>query len=84
MPDWQLHHAKNKFSTVVEAAVCGEPQLVTRRGKPAVVVVSVDDYEELVQLRKATSASLPDLLLEMPQGAGTLNRLDLQARRVGP
>ena len=39
MGEWKLQDAKNKFSAVVDAAIAGEPQHVTRRGKPAVVVV---------------------------------------------
>ena len=40
-PEWTLRDAKNKFSAVAAAAVKGTPQHVTRRGPPAVVVVSV-------------------------------------------
>ena len=35
---WTLHEAKNKFSAVVEAALAGRPQEISRRGQPAVVV----------------------------------------------
>ena len=38
MTEWSLQDAKNRFSAVVDAAVGGDPQRVTRRGKPAVVV----------------------------------------------
>ena len=37
---WSLQDAKNRFSAVVDAAIAGAPQEVTRRGKPAVVVLS--------------------------------------------
>ena len=40
MNEWPLQEARNRFSAVVDAAVAGEPQRVTRRGKPAVVVLS--------------------------------------------
>jgi prevent-host-death family protein len=30
---WTLQDAKNRFSAVVEAALAGEPQRVTRRGR---------------------------------------------------
>ncbi|WP_353540883.1 type II toxin-antitoxin system prevent-host-death family antitoxin [Deinococcus xinjiangensis] len=36
---------KAKCSQVVEQAVNGTPQHVTRRGKPAVVVVSIEEWE---------------------------------------
>lgn len=44
---WQLQTAKSKFSTVVERAMSGKPQLVTKNGKPAVFVISVKNYEQL-------------------------------------
>ena len=33
---WTIQDAKDKFSAVVDAALAGTPQEVTRRGKPAV------------------------------------------------
>lgn len=45
---WQLQHAKNRFSEVVDRAVSGTPQWVTRHGKPAVCVVSAADYQALI------------------------------------
>lgn len=47
-----LQDAKNRFSAVVEAALAGRPQEVSRRGKPAVVVISAEEYHRL--LRDAT------------------------------
>lgn len=44
---WQLQTAKQKFSEVVERALGEGPQLVTRRGRPVVVVVAVDEYRRL-------------------------------------
>ncbi|MGK0290273.1 MAG: prevent-host-death family protein, partial [bacterium] len=46
---WKLQDAKNKFSEVVEHALAGEPQIVTRRGVEAVVVISVSDYKKMIQ-----------------------------------
>ena len=60
---WQLQHAKNRFSEVVERAMGGTPQLVTRRGKPAVCVVAADDYE---QLTKQRPRHLKDVLRASP------------------
>ena len=45
--NWQLQEAKNKFSRLVEDAQKRGPQIVTKSGKKAVVVVSYDDYEKL-------------------------------------
>ncbi len=83
MSDWQLHHAKNKFSSVVDAAIAGEPQRITRRGKPVVAIISIEEFEELQLMRKDASASLPELLLDVPRGVSRLRRLDVHARRVG-
>jgi prevent-host-death family protein len=44
---WKLEDAKNQFSEVVRRALAHEPQLVTRHGRNAVVVVSAEDYERL-------------------------------------
>ena len=43
MTDWPLQDAKNRFSAVVEAALAGDPQRVTRHGQPAVVELAVDE-----------------------------------------
>ncbi|MCB1177155.1 MAG: type II toxin-antitoxin system Phd/YefM family antitoxin [Leptospiraceae bacterium] len=43
---WQLQDAKSKFSEVVESAITEGPQFVTKRGKKAVVVVSIEEYEK--------------------------------------
>ncbi len=44
---WQLHAAKQHFSEVVERARRDGPQVVTKHGKEAVVVVSAEDYRRL-------------------------------------
>ena len=55
MADWPLQDAKNKFSALVNAALAGEPQRVTRRGQPAVVVVATEEYERLCRLEKSNA-----------------------------
>jgi len=44
---WQLQDAKAKFSQLVDKAMHNKPQIVTRRGQNAVVVISFDDYKEM-------------------------------------
>jgi antitoxin Phd len=46
---WQLQEAKNKFSKLVEKALSEGPQFVTKHGKEAVVVLSVEDYQKIVK-----------------------------------
>jgi prevent-host-death family protein len=53
---WSVQDAKNRFSEVIEAAQ-REPQTVTKHGKPAVVVVAVDEYERLRKLQHLKAPS---------------------------
>jgi prevent-host-death family protein len=41
---WKLQDAKNRFSEVVDKALTEGPQIVSRRGKEAVVVMSIEEY----------------------------------------
>lgn len=68
MSEWSLQDAKNRFSAVVNAALDGSPQMVTRRGVPAVVVLSVDDYRQLRQAEKAGAPTFIEHLLSIPKG----------------
>ncbi len=45
---WQLQEAKNKFSEVVEEALTDGPQVITRRGVEAVIVLSYAEYRKLM------------------------------------
>ena len=67
---WQLQQAKARFSEVVQRAIEDGPQTVTRRGKPAVVVVAADEFE---QMRERTP-TLKELLLECPLEGVDLDR----------
>ena len=58
---WTLQDAKNRFSTVVEAALAGRPQAVTRRGRAG----------RTVQARTRGFAAQADML-SMKPAAGTL------------
>ncbi|MDR1490135.1 MAG: type II toxin-antitoxin system Phd/YefM family antitoxin [Desulfovibrio sp.] len=62
---WTLQDAKNKFSAVVLAAQEGTPQVVTKRGVPAVVVVSADSYRELTRIENADMDFI-SFLMSMP------------------
>jgi prevent-host-death family protein len=46
---WQLQDAKNKFSNLVEQAQHKCPQIVTKHGKEAVVIISIEEYKKLVK-----------------------------------
>lgn len=47
MQTWQLQHAKNRFSEVVDKALAQGPQMITRRGAETAVVLSVEEYRKL-------------------------------------
>jgi antitoxin Phd len=45
---WQLQDAKARFSELFRRARSEGPQLITRQGKEGVVMISDEQYEELV------------------------------------
>lgn len=69
--EWSLQDAKNSFSAVVEAACSGAPQTVTKRGKPAVVVLSAAEYERLAGSGLKRRSSFAEHLIAFPQGGGS-------------
>jgi len=62
---WAIQNAKNQFSKVVDTALQGTPQVVTRRGVPVVVVVSADQYNLLTK-KEQTNNGFARFLLSMP------------------
>ncbi len=82
MTEWPLQDAKNRFSALVNAALAGEPQHVTRRGEPAVVVLAVDEYERLRSMERANAPTFAELLLEIPQDDEEFERLSVPARQL--
>ena len=75
MTNWSLQDAKSKFGDLVDAAMEGEPQQVTRRGQPAVVVLSVKEYERLRRSKDAGIPTFSELLLQIPQDDEEFERL---------
>jgi prevent-host-death family protein len=47
MKEIQLRDAKATLSRVIDAAVAGEPAVITRHGKKEAVVISYDEYQRL-------------------------------------
>lgn len=60
MAKWQLQEAKARFSEFLNAALKKGPQVVTRRGLDAAVLVPIDDWN---RLQKAAKPGLKELLL---------------------
>ena len=48
---WQLQDAKNKFSQVINDAVSAGPQIITRHGAEVAVVLSYQEYKQMVAAR---------------------------------
>ena len=69
---WQLQDAKNKFSEVVEEALKGEPQIITRRGCETAVVLSYENFKSL----KVCKHSLSTFFQKSP-----LSGIKLEIRR---
>lgn len=65
---WQLQDAKSKFSEVVERALAQGAQIVTRRGKKAVVVLPFEEYVRLTRQKN----SLAHFLLDSPLAGSEL------------
>jgi antitoxin Phd len=76
---WTLQDAKNRFSEVVEAALGGRPQEVTRRGKPAVVVLSATEYARLIAEAGQHRGSFAEHLMSFPGG---IDRAEARPRDV--
>jgi prevent-host-death family protein len=65
---WQLQEAKAKFSEVVERAMTEGAQVITRRGRKAVVVLPFAEYQRLTRPRQ----SLAQFLLRSPLAGAEL------------
>jgi antitoxin Phd len=77
--NWSVQDAKNRLSEVVEAAR-RKPQMVTKHGKPAVVVLAAEEYDRLRKLQQLKAPSFAEMLLAMPQGDVEFERLDATPR----
>jgi prevent-host-death family protein len=61
----QVREAKAGFSALVEAAESGEPTIITKHGKPAAAVVSVEDLRKLYPAKRR---NFGEFLLTYPGG----------------
>jgi prevent-host-death family protein len=55
MENWSIRAAKDHLSELVEAAQ-QSPQSITRRGRPAAIVLSPQEFERLKRQREPLSA----------------------------
>jgi antitoxin Phd len=62
---WALHDAKNRLSEVVDAALSGQPQVVTRWGVETAVIISHEEYARLAA-RQDERPAFTDYLIDGP------------------
>lgn len=82
---WRLQDAKAQFSELVDKAMRGIPQHVTRSGKQAVVVLSEQDFEALQRSaghRADMPTSFVQHLLAMPKAPKISIGSKTKARRT--
>jgi antitoxin Phd len=61
---WQLQDAKSRFSEFLNAALKKGPQVVTRRGVEAAVLVPIEEWR---RMQSASRPSIKELLLSGPR-----------------
>lgn len=64
MSSWQLQEAKARFSEFLDAALTKGPQVVTRRGVEAAVLVPIDEWRRVQASRRP---NIKELLLSGPR-----------------
>lgn len=73
MMQWQLQEAKNRLSSVVKKAADEGPQIISVRGKPAAIVLSMEEYHRLTKPK----TRLTDFFKDSP-----LHDLELDLERI--
>jgi antitoxin Phd len=74
---WQLQTAKAQFSEVFRRARSEGPQLVTRQGKEAVVILPAEEFERL-SMRSRQPESLVQFFADSPLAKV---KIDLKRKR---
>ncbi len=79
---WQLQEAKSKFSQLVEDAMNKEPQIVTKHGDKAVVVLSFEEYIKITKpqtdlVKFLRESPLAKVTLEITRGKDTPRDISL-------
>lgn len=67
---WQIQEAKNHFSRVVESALTGGVQTITKHGKPVVIVMAAEAYRRSQPRRRVV-----DVLRACPEPGLDLQRV---------
>ncbi|MCC5014261.1 MULTISPECIES: type II toxin-antitoxin system Phd/YefM family antitoxin [unclassified Legionella] len=82
MQSWQLQQAKAHLSDLVREASAGKPQEITLRGKPTVVVLSMELYKKLIKPKPnlvdfLRQSPLIDVNLEITRDKSGMRDIDL-------
>jgi antitoxin Phd len=81
MQSWPVQDAKARFSEFLDRCMTEGPQMVTKRGAEAAVLVPADEWR---RLRAGAQPSLKELLLSTEARIETLAPARGQARRRAP
>ncbi|MBK6472913.1 MAG: type II toxin-antitoxin system Phd/YefM family antitoxin [Betaproteobacteria bacterium] len=81
MQTWPIQDAKARFSEFLEKCLAEGPQMVTKRGSEAAVLVPVDEWR---RLKAAARPSLKQLLLSDQGRADLVLPVRGQARKRPP
>lgn len=80
MPTWPVQDAKARFSELLETSIAEGPQVVTKHGKAAAVLVPIRQWEALQRADKRTikqvllDATAPTDVIVPPRGRLKLRR----------
>ena len=79
MRKWQVHDAKARFSELLDASLREGPQIVTKRGVESAVLVSVEEWRRLQEVRRPSlkqllQADSPRLDIPVPRRGGMRRR----------
>lgn len=81
MQSWPIQDAKARFSEFLDKCLTEGPQMVTKRGAEAAVLVPADEWR---RLKAAAQPSLKELLLSSQGRTPALAPARGQARRRAP
>jgi len=82
MSSWPVQHAKARFSELLNTCIENGPQIVTRRGEEAAVLVSITQWRQLHHSARPSLKSL--LLCEVGRAEFDLPQRGLAKRRTPP
>jgi prevent-host-death family protein len=78
MASWQLQDAKARFSEFLDAALNNGPQIVTRRGVEAAVLVPIEEWR---RMQNSSRRGIKELLLAGPRFEGLVSERRKRKRR---